>query len=64
MSQMESRLKEAAKLGFGAAIMPRRRQRGERGEAEISTRQIATLGELVAIFESGAKKPAGRAAAR
>ena len=56
MSQMESRLKEAAKLGFGAAVMPRRRQgakRGERGEAEIARREISHLGELVAMFETG-----------
>jgi DNA repair protein RadA/Sms len=53
---MESRLKEAAKLGFGAAIMPRRRQRGERGEtvaqSALARREISHLSELVALFES------------
>jgi DNA repair protein RadA/Sms len=52
VSQMESRLKEAAKLGFGTAVMPRRRQRGERGETEIARREISHLGELVAMFET------------
>ena len=66
---MESRLKEAAKLGFGAAIMPRRRQRRDevardRGEAEISVREVSKLGELVAIFEGSPKRAPGRAAAR
>ena len=64
MSQMESRLKEAAKLGFGTAIMPRRRQRRERGETEIARREISHLGELVALFETGAARPARPAAAR
>ncbi len=57
VSQMESRLKEGAKLGFGAAIMPRRRQRGERGEAEIARREISHLGELVALFERESAQP-------
>src|SRR5262249_44860647 len=56
VSQMESRLKEAAKLGFGAAVTPRRRrgtaERGERGETEITRREISQLGELVALFEN------------
>jgi len=63
VSQMESRLKEAAKLGFGTAIMPRRRRggsaRAERGETEIARREIAHLGALVALFEQdGSRRPA------
>ncbi len=63
VSQMESRLKEAAKLGFEAAIMPRRRRRGdkvgrERGEIEIAGREISQLGELVALFEAGQTRAA------
>ncbi len=61
VSQMESRLKEAAKLGFGAAIMPRRRQRGERGETDaqsaLARREISHLSELVGLFESGQTQP-------
>jgi DNA repair protein RadA/Sms len=58
VSQMESRLKEAAKLGFGTAIMPRRRQRsGERGETDIARREVSHLGELVAMFETGQARP-------
>lgn len=65
VSQMESRLKEAAKLGFGAAVMPRRRQggkRGERGEAvaqsALTRREVSHLGEVVALFEAGQARPA------
>jgi DNA repair protein RadA/Sms len=68
VSQMESRLKEAAKLGFGAAVMPRRRRdRGktaidrDRGETEIARREISHLGELVAMFENGAARRAPQA---
>jgi DNA repair protein RadA/Sms len=58
---MESRLKEAAKLGFGAAVMPRRRQRGERGETEIARREISHLGDLVALFETDSAGQSDRA---
>ncbi len=61
VSQMESRLKEAAKLGFGAAVMPRRRQRGERGETEIARREISHLGDLVALFETDSAGQSDRA---
>jgi DNA repair protein RadA/Sms len=60
VSQMENRLKEAAKLGFAAAIMPRRRQRGE---TDIAAREIAHLGALVADIEGGARTARPPAAA-
>ena len=60
VSQMDNRLKEAAKLGFERAIIPRRRARsgkaksgGEDG-APIALRQktIGHLSELLPLFES------------
>ena len=49
VSQMELRLKEADKLGFRAALMPRRRGKGKSGGG-LSTREITDLDGLVALF--------------
>jgi len=52
VSQAEARLKEAAKLGFSAALMPRRRGRGAARELEpgLAVRELQHLRQLVAIF--------------
>jgi DNA repair protein RadA/Sms len=62
VSQAEARLKEAAKLGFAAALTPPRRGRaGERGaESGLAIRELQHLRQLVALFEA-APRGAGRA---
>jgi DNA repair protein RadA/Sms len=54
VSQGEARLKEAAKLGFTAALIPPRRGRGaERGaESGLAIRELQHLRQLVALFEA------------
>jgi DNA repair protein RadA/Sms len=59
VAQAEARLKEAQKLGFEAACLPRRLARGNRPVAPpegISLHEIGHLSDLVALF--GARKPA------
>jgi DNA repair protein RadA/Sms len=60
VGQTESRLKEAAKLGFTRALVPARRRAGRTPEAAIATREIARLGDLVALFEAHAERPERR----
>ena len=62
VSQADARLKEAAKLGFAAALTPPRRGRaGERGsESGLAIRELQHLRQLVALFEA-APRGAGRA---
>ncbi len=56
VSHLESRLKEAAKLGFDRAFVPRRRKRGaERGDAGIRLSEIGHLSELLALFIGAAQ---------
>ncbi len=50
VGQDEARLKEAAKLGFGAALIPRRRRKAPGGVQGISPREIGHLEDLVALF--------------
>ena len=57
VSQTGTRLKEAAKLGFHRAILPKARGRGA-SEAAIARQEIGRLHELVAAFEEGADGPA------
>ena len=62
VAQAEARLKEAQKLGFAAACMPRRVARGNRKLAApegIQLVEIGHLGDLVARFSG---KPANRPA--
>ena len=58
VSQMDNRIKEAAKLGFSRAILPasRRATRGRRADG-LEGRALRHLGELVRLFEAG---PDGR----
>jgi DNA repair protein RadA/Sms len=65
VGQAEARLKEAAKLGFAAAITPPRRAlRQAQGrdaagkETGITLLELAHLRQLVALFEDSAPKPA------
>ncbi|HVA12660.1 MAG TPA: DNA repair protein RadA [Stellaceae bacterium] len=55
VGQAEARLKEAAKLGFGAAVTPPRHGRNKEraGDAGgIAIRELAHLRQLVALFEA------------
>jgi DNA repair protein RadA/Sms len=53
VAQAEARLKEAAKLGFTAAWLPRRVARGNRGRIEpagLTLHEIGHLADLVGAF--------------
>ncbi|HXS39043.1 MAG TPA: DNA repair protein RadA [Stellaceae bacterium] len=56
VGQSEARLKEAAKLGFTAAIVPPRRSRAKERESEsgLAVREVQHLRQLVALFEDRA----------
>ena len=49
VAQAEARLKEAAKLGFDHAVMPRPRKVGPKPTG-ISTAEPANLGDLIEIL--------------
>jgi DNA repair protein RadA/Sms len=53
VGQTETRLKEAAKLGFVRALMPARRT-GAGGPAAIRTMELQNLGELLPLFQDDA----------
>ncbi len=56
VSQAEARLKEAAKLGFGRALMPpRRKRRGKTAGTEIDAREIGHLQDLVSLLSPAAR---------
>jgi len=56
VGQADARLKEAAKLGFSAAILPPRRGRGA-PEAGLDLKEIAHVRALVAMFEGAGRRP-------
>jgi DNA repair protein RadA/Sms len=67
VGQTDARLKEAAKLGFSRAIMPKRRK--DPARAGIRTTEIGRLAELVEVFAGDAgqvqvraRKPQSRGA--
>jgi len=67
VSQMDNRLKEAAKLGFERAIVPKRRASGKKdGRARIALRQktLGHLSELLPLFEGPIKTDRLATAAR
>jgi DNA repair protein RadA/Sms len=53
VSQTDNRLKEAAKLGFTDAWLPRRKGSRERGKAALTLHPIGHLSELVERFDEG-----------
>jgi DNA repair protein RadA/Sms len=53
VSQTDNRLKEAAKLGFTDAWLPKRKGARERGKAALTLHQIGHLSELVERFDEG-----------
>ncbi|MEQ8700235.1 MAG: DNA repair protein RadA, partial [Bauldia litoralis] len=55
VSQMDARLKEAAKLGFERAILPRRRQAARGGDEDrpkMKAKALRHLSELLPLFET------------
>jgi predicted ATP-dependent serine protease len=47
---MDQRLKEAAKLGFGRAVVPAAAREGDREVKDLRLLPLAQLEELVALF--------------
>jgi DNA repair protein RadA/Sms len=62
VSQTDSRLKEAGKLGFARALVPARRVRNKPGPTGIGMNEVDHLQQLVALFKSntGRRKPDGQ----
>ncbi len=56
VSQMDARLKEAAKLGFSSAVIPARRS-AKRGDTPLKVTELHHLGELLPLFPSGTAAP-------
>ena len=52
VSQMDARLKEAAKLGFSSAVIPARRS-AKRGDTLLKVTELSHLGELLPLFSAG-----------
>ncbi|MCW2246398.1 DNA repair protein RadA/Sms [Azospirillum fermentarium] len=52
VSQMDARLKEAAKLGFSSAVIPARRS-AKRGDTPLKVTELSHLGELLPLFSAG-----------
>ncbi|MEJ2027929.1 MAG: DNA repair protein RadA, partial [Limibacillus sp.] len=50
VGQTEARLKEAEKLGFSGAILPRARSRKAKGESKLERKEIGHLRDLVAMI--------------
>ncbi|TCS60138.1 DNA repair protein RadA [Varunaivibrio sulfuroxidans] len=64
VSHAQARLKEAAKLGFVHAIVPKRRARSAEknrkdGETGLKTTEIAHLQDLLALFDAPPRRPSG-----
>jgi len=60
VSQTDTRLKEAAKLGFSTAIIPARRS-GGKGDTSLKTAELHHLGELMPLFQTdGGHRGRGR----
>ena len=57
VSQPEQRLREAQKLGFQSATLPRRAGRRIAGPDTISLNEIGHLADLVAVFAGKSVKP-------
>jgi DNA repair protein RadA/Sms len=59
VSQTETRLKEAAKLGFTSAVLPLRAKADRRlPSTPLALKEISALAQLVALFdEAGPARP-------
>jgi DNA repair protein RadA/Sms len=63
VGQADARLKEAAKLGFAAALVPPRRGRGASDQG-LAVHEIAHLKDLVSRLEPESRQPQRRGGAR
>jgi DNA repair protein RadA/Sms len=59
VSQTELRLKEAAKLGFAAALMPKRSGR-PRSDDALRLTECAEVADLLPLFQTRDARPVGR----
>ncbi|GAB6054211.1 DNA repair protein RadA [Magnetospira thiophila] len=63
VGRADARLKEAAKLGFTQAIIPKRRHRdGDAGPSGIALREVSHLDDLLRLFDNGASLSQGAGA--
>jgi len=53
VGQTDTRLKEAAKLGFRSALVPTRRGNAKKSASSMNLREISELRDMVQIFEQG-----------
>ncbi|MCL2469409.1 MAG: DNA repair protein RadA [Alphaproteobacteria bacterium] len=60
VTQPALRLKEAAKLGFARAILPRMEMMKYQGDSGIKKHEIIRLSDLLPLFQEGMKAPAPR----
>jgi DNA repair protein RadA/Sms len=61
VGQMEARLKEAAKLGFAAALVPAARRSALRGDGVLRVSELQQLSELMPLFaDDGGRHQAKR----
>ena len=51
VSQTDTRLKEATKLGFGSALVPTRRGNSQKSASKMNLREISGLWDMVQMFE-------------
>ena len=59
MGQDEARLKEAAKLGFGRALVPRKNRKKPANLPGMSPKEVGHLEDLVALFRETREGPKG-----
>ncbi|GGC26423.1 DNA repair protein RadA [Siccirubricoccus deserti] len=57
VAQAEARLREAQKLGFGAAVLPRRAARGGRPPAALDGLKLTEIGHIADLVAPFAAKP-------
>ncbi|MBT3765789.1 MAG: DNA repair protein RadA, partial [Rhodospirillales bacterium] len=59
VSQTDNRLREAEKLGFTQAIIPKWRGKAKRGATNLKIQEIGHLSELLEIFQSSESNSIG-----
>jgi DNA repair protein RadA/Sms len=53
VGQADARMKEAAKLGFGSALMPTRRGKNQKTNGSLKLCEVSELQDIVSSFERG-----------
>jgi DNA repair protein RadA/Sms len=62
VARADARMKEAAKLGFGSALVPTRR--GSTGAAGLTLIEIGHVGDLLSLLREGPRASLGRRTGR